>query len=72
MQVFVATFAVRDGFTDVKFEAARNHDGPSRAANVFKHNEAQCFLSADEQPAAESAGIPHDPLAAAVLTNEQS
>jgi hypothetical protein len=55
----------------VEFENARDHDHGLRPVAVLEHGELQGFGAVDEQSAAKSALIPNDPVAAAVLADQE-
>jgi hypothetical protein len=54
---------------DIQLENARDHDDRLRTVPVLEHCELEGFGATDEQAAAESLLILHDPMAVAVLAD---
>jgi hypothetical protein len=56
---------------DIELENARHHDHGVWPVAVLEHGKFQGFGAANEQAAAQASLIPDDPLATAVLANQE-
>ncbi len=55
----------------IELESARDHDDGLQPVSIFEPGELQGLVAVDEQTAATTALIPHDPFAATIPADEE-